>query len=113
MEVDATVGKDQLIAPDEGCRFIRLLNRQIEGGDTGTHQVFSSLVMKTPDTPINDGHSDALVTATEVARHYRVTSRYVLLLARNGSIPSVRVGVRRVVRFKMPDVVAALEGGAQ
>ena len=48
------------------------------------------------------------VDARVIARHYSVTSRYILQLAADGRIPSLRVG-KKCVRFNESAVAAALE----
>ena len=69
--------------------------------------------MKTPTVPFGDRHSDGLVTATEIARRYRVTPRYILKLAARQEIPCIRIGLRRIVRFDAAAVAKALEGGGE
>ncbi|MCP5537743.1 MAG: hypothetical protein H7A51_16105 [Akkermansiaceae bacterium] len=51
----------------------------------------------------------AYVRASDVARLYGVTSRYILQLAAAGTIPSLRLG-KKCVRFDLDAVALALEG---
>lgn len=48
------------------------------------------------------------VSAEVIAKKYSITSRYVLLLAAEGKIPSLRLG-KQCVRFSLEDVAAAIE----
>jgi hypothetical protein len=48
-----------------------------------------------------------LVSAPAIARHIDVTPRYILQLAAEGKIPSVRIG-RKCVRFAPHEVAKAL-----
>ncbi len=51
-----------------------------------------------------------LVTSKEIANQYNVSSRYILKLAAEGSIPCIRIG-KKCVRFDMDAVTKILEGG--
>ncbi len=57
----------------------------------------------------NQNKEKRYATATEVAKRYDVTSRYILMLAAAGTIPSLRIG-KKCVRFNMEAVAEALEG---
>jgi len=50
---------------------------------------------------------EPLVTAADIARHCRVTSRAVLLWADRGTIPSLRIG-SKTRRFRMSEVIKAI-----
>lgn len=58
--------------------------------------------------PLKPSYVDARV----IARRYSVTPRYILQLATEGKIPSLRLGVK-AVRFCEADVAKALEGGVE
>jgi hypothetical protein len=61
--------------------------------------------------PINPqpGHERCFVRANVVAKHYSVTPRFILQLAAENRIPSVRLGVK-CVRFDLNEVSKILEG---
>jgi excisionase family DNA binding protein len=61
--------------------------------------------------PNNTPNRPKFVTASEIARRYGVTSRYILQLATDGRIPCVRLG-RKCVRFDAGAVATAIEGDA-
>lgn len=50
------------------------------------------------------------VSADEIARHYSCTGRYILKLAAEGRIPSLRLGAK-CIRFDLQIVEACLKGG--
>lgn len=54
--------------------------------------------------------AEVLATAEEVAQALRVTKRLIYSLAARGAIPAVRVG--RILRFRIHEVVAALQANA-
>lgn len=54
--------------------------------------------------------SEKFVSAEDVAKRYKVTSRAVLQWAAQGIIPSIRIGTK-TVRFNIAAVRTALEGG--
>lgn len=54
--------------------------------------------------------NESFVTAEDIAKRYKVTSRAVLTWAAQGVIPSIRIG-NKTIRFKLSAVKAALEGG--
>lgn len=56
------------------------------------------------------GATRRYVDARVIARHYSITTRYVLQLAAENRIPHIRLG-RKCVRFIEDDVARALEGG--
>lgn len=64
----------------------------------------------TPEHEISE-RSEKFVSAEDVAKRYKVTSRAVLLWAAQGIIPSIRIGTK-TVRFNMAAVRAKLEGGS-
>lgn len=51
-----------------------------------------------------------IVTASFIAKKYKISPRYVLLMAAGGRIPSIRIG-KKCVRFSETGVAKALEGG--
>lgn len=55
------------------------------------------------------GEPGVFVRAEDIAKRYKVTPRAVLLWADRGVIPSLRIGTK-TRRFKMADVIGALEG---
>lgn len=57
----------------------------------------------------NERAEPRLVNADTVAARYGVSGRYILQLAAQGKIPSLRLG-RKCVRFDPDAVAAALEG---
>lgn len=59
--------------------------------------------------PAPSVHADVFVTADELAARYRVSTRFILKLAAEKRIPSIRLGNRRAVRFDLEAVAAALE----
>ena len=72
----------------------------------------SAPVKKTPQI---DEHVDAqrrFVCAQTLARKYSITARYLLQLAADGRIPSLRLG-RKCVRFSEEEVAKALEGAGK
>ena len=56
--------------------------------------------------------ADDIVTASFIARKYKISSRYVLLMAADGRIPSIRIG-KKCVRFSEAAVAEVLEGGSE
>jgi hypothetical protein len=50
---------------------------------------------------------EELVTAAQVAKHCKVTSRAVLLWADKGILPSIRIG-SKTRRFRMSEVIKAI-----
>ena len=53
--------------------------------------------------------SDELLTAEELGARIRLKPDTIVSWARQGRIPSLRLS-RKVIRFRLTDVVAALEG---
>ncbi len=51
---------------------------------------------------------EPLLTAREIAAAVRLEPQAVLLLARKGVLPSIRLGYK-TVRFRMSEVLAALD----
>jgi excisionase family DNA binding protein len=56
--------------------------------------------------------SEDLLTAAELAERLRIKPSTILMWHRSGRIPSVRLS-HKVLRFSLPDVVAALKRPAQ
>ena len=59
---------------------------------------------------------ERFVTADDVAEHLKITRRQVLEMTRRGMIPACPLGVgecRRVWRFKISEVEAAIASGAR
>ena len=59
---------------------------------------------------------ERFVTADEVAEHLKITRRQVLEMTRKGIIPAYPLGAgehRRVWRFKISEVEAAIASGAR
>ena len=59
---------------------------------------------------------EPFVTADDVAEHLKITRRQVLEMTRRGIIPAYPLGVgehRRVWRFKISEVEAAIASGAR
>ena len=70
--------------------------------------------MNTPNTGNLKTEKDSLeyrqlVSSTEIAKRYNVSSRYILKLAAEGTIPCVRIG-KKCVRFDAQKVAKEIEG---
>ena len=50
-----------------------------------------------------------LVSSSDIAKRYNVSSRYILRLATDGTIPCIRIG-KKCVRFNPELVAQAIEG---
>ena len=61
------------------------------------------------DTTTLTAEDEPLVNAETIAARYGVTGRYILQLASEGSVPCLRIGRRKCIRFSPKAVARAIE----
>jgi excisionase family DNA binding protein len=61
-----------------------------------------------PHMATNDSPPPPLVRAEDIAKSLAVTPRYVLSMAKEGKIPSVRIG-EKCVRFRHDEVLSVFD----